>query len=167
VPGQEFGSLPDDLMRSLVDAMRLLASTGGPGAASAETGTSPNGDDRAGGDAAQLLGRLSLVWMTSGIRYWARAAEIWARALPSLARALADSGAAGATSAGAGASERPAEARKILIDELRACLRLLAELPVDEGRRVQAELEAVLRGAGEEPSGPADQPWRRRWKAKD
>lgn len=155
--------MPDnDIARSLIDVLRLFASAAGSAGsppASTSTGSAPGAsrEGRLENDRLELLGQLFLVWMASGVRYWSRAAEIWARALPPLARALAEPR----------GPEQAGEAQRVLIDELRSCLRALAELPIDEARRVQAELEALVRGSNAQDASPSDAHWQRRWKAKD
>ena len=140
-----------DPWRMPADLLRLLSEVGrGTGAADViKTGVA--GADY--GQIIQLLGRVMVAYATGGLRYWGRMAEIWARALPSMGRAFAERGVDSSTS---------------LTDDLRTYLRELAELPAQEARRFQAELEKVLRGdppRESEPPAGDDAPWRR-WEVK-
>src|SRR6266446_1848578 len=74
----------------------------------------------------QLVSLLSEAWLlliTSGVRYWIGAAETWSKLLPLIELSL-----------GAVREDPPrlSEARAVLIDELRASFRSLADLSSQE-----------------------------------
>jgi hypothetical protein len=112
------------------------------------------------GQAAQLLGQVMLAWAASGLRSWARTAEICGASLPVILDGLAEA---------AGRSNRdPAEQARRL-EELRASMRELAELPGRESQRLRMEIERILLGGGRD-AGPRGEPgadahWRR-WEPK-
>ena len=111
-------------------------------------------------DTLVLFAQLYFACLTSGLRYWSRVAETWTRIAPTLARALAGMN---------GEPGGSAEARAVLLEELRAALRELAQLPAEEWRTLEAELERL--GSGR-PAGPQGEdragggPYWRRWEAK-
>jgi len=108
----------------------------------------------------QLIAQVMLAWAASGLRSWARAAEILGTTLPITLEALADSGDR--------TDVDPAEKARRL-DALRAAFRELADLPGRESQRLQAELDRLLFGAGPDTDrrtgSETDAPWRR-WEAK-
>ncbi len=86
-------------------------------------------------DAAQQMARLYAAFVNSGYRYLARWAEISARRYPEFA----------ALSSGMNASRTITDAElAALVDSLRAFLREMSELPVDEAKRLQAEIDAII-----------------------
>ena len=58
------------------------------------------------------------------------------------------------------------EARGILVDTLRAYLREMVDLPYQESRRLQAELEEIIRKLTPTPDGEQEEAYRRRWSVK-
>lgn len=104
-----------------------------------------------------FLGEAWPVLMVSGIRYWARAAEMWVKLLQ-----------VGAQSLGPGSADatRAAEDHAVRLDALRAGIRELVDLPGEESRRLQAELDKIA--ARIWPVTESDKPgghWRR-WTVK-
>jgi hypothetical protein len=97
-----------------------------------------------------------LAWVASGLRAWAHTAEICGKSLPLLGESLA--AAAGRTN-GDGAEQARA------LDQLRASLRELAELPGREAQRLRLEVERILLGGGPD-GGPDGAPHWRRWDPK-
>ena len=146
----------DEELRALSEALRRV--TAGQSVAD---GAGPAGGSRAldYGALAQFLGQAAISFTASGLRYWGRMLELWGAAIPSLARALADS-ARGASAAGG---------ERALVDELRAQLRQLAELPSQELRRLQVDLDILAatldRRARAEGRDNPEEYWRR-WEAK-
>jgi hypothetical protein len=130
-----------------------------PGSAAASG--PPGNEGPAADDTLARIVQLYLICLTSGLRYWSRVAETWARIAPALARGLA---------AMNGAPGGSAEERASLLDELRAGLRELAELPAEEWRALETELERLGRGGHPGRSEGADRagggPYWRRWEAK-
>lgn len=101
-----------------------------------------------------LLGQAWLVVVTSGIRYWAHAAETWAKLLAAVPRSFTAK------------SGDLAEADATLIDEFRARLRELADLPCQESRRIQAELDDIVQRLSPDASQKASSGYWRRWTVK-
>jgi hypothetical protein len=89
-------------------------------------------------DNRQRMWRLYVAFVNSGYRYLARWAEISSRRCPQLARALP------AFNAGHEVSDREVAE---LIDDFRAYLREMAELPAEESRRLEAEIDLVMHHA--------------------
>jgi hypothetical protein len=86
-------------------------------------------------DDAQRMLSLYMAFVNSGYRYLARWAEISARRYPDFARTLASINA------------QPRDNEKeiaALVDSLRGFLREMSELPVEESKRLQAEIEAIM-----------------------
>jgi hypothetical protein len=104
-------------------------------------------------DIMQFMSQAYAAYAASGLRYWSRTMDVWAKAILPIASGVAEMS--------AGDAGRP-EARAALIDELRACLRELTEMPQQEARRLEAELEKIAGALRPEPDGRY---WRR-WKAK-
>jgi hypothetical protein len=107
----------------------------------------------------QLVSLLSEAWlllMTSGVRYWIGAAETWLKLLPfidlSLGSVRED-------------PTRPSEARAVLIDELRASFRSLADISYQESRRAQATFENLVRNLASDVQNQTNEHWRR-WTVK-
>jgi len=105
---------------------------------------------------ASLLSEAWLLLTTSGVRYWIGAAETWLKLLPHIDRSLA------------AAREDPtrlSEARAVLIDELRASFRSLAELSSQESRHAQTTFENLVRNLAPDGHGEPHEHWRR-WTVK-
>jgi hypothetical protein len=110
-------------------------------------------------DAADMRRRmleLHLAVVNSGYRYLGRWAEISARRYPELARALASTDADGAAGPALGAT----------LDSIRGFMREMAELPLEESKRLQSEIEAIFRTGPPASGGPKSRP-RRRARAKE
>jgi hypothetical protein len=105
----------------------------------------------------QFLMRVWFAYAASNLRQWGHLMEAWSRALPSFARTLTD---------GVDAAGSDAEARAMLLDELRAHLRELTEYPSQESKRLQAELDRIAATMWTAPAAAADAPYWRRWEAK-
>jgi len=104
-----------------------------------------------------LLAQMSLLFVTSGVRYWMGAAEAFAKLLPVIDLGL---GAAGED------PTRLSAARAALIDELRGGLRSLTTLSSQESRRVLIEFENIVQQIS--PAAPSEKTgeyWRR-WTVK-
>jgi hypothetical protein len=156
-PGATSARSPEgalDPFRALEEMFRLMMSGG---ASAPERPAAPGAIGAPPGPAAPALGLVGQVggaFMASGLRYWSRLAEIWMRTMPALIGAAArppDGGAGGAAAA--------------LRDDLRAALHELAELPCQESRRLQAELDRIVSG-GAAPAPEPEAPYWRRWDAK-
>jgi hypothetical protein len=109
----------------------------------------------------RLGGQVMLACAASSFRFWGRSAEIWGKAFPLMMETL--------TVANGRPKDGVAETSTAL-DEIRAVLRELTEVPGQESRRLQAELEQIVLGnappgAPESPPDAADAYWRR-WEAK-
>jgi hypothetical protein len=106
---------------------------------------------------AALVAQAGLVLLASGLRSWTRSAEIWTRLLPAIERSMT----------GAIADPvRQTEARAALIDEIRASVRGMSELAAGEARRVQEEIDDVLRRLWPGPAADPPEGYRRRWAVK-
>ena len=84
---------------------------------------------------AQRMLSLYMAFVNSGYRYLARWAEISARRYPDFARTLAS------INAQPQGSETEVAA---LVDSLRGFLREMSELPLEESKRLQDEIEAIM-----------------------
>jgi hypothetical protein len=104
----------------------------------------------------QFLAQAWLAYLGSGLRYWSQLADAWARTAPALLRTLAD----GDTSA------KHPEARAVALDELRGRLRELADIPSQESRLLQAELDRIAAGLWPKADTKPNGPYWRRWEAK-
>lgn len=140
----------EELLRLLAAASALRGSANPPGLNAPQ----------AYGQAMQLFGQVMLAWAASGLRAWARTAEIYAASLPAVMNSLADA---------TGRSPRDPGDQARTLDELRASWRELAELPGRESQRLRMEIERIFRG-GAPDAGPAGGPgadahWRR-WEPK-
>jgi hypothetical protein len=97
-----------------------------------------------------------LMFVTSGIRYWSRAARTYAEYYPALSRLM---------TARSSPNSNDPEEQRILLDRLRALLRELAELSGQESRWMQAELAKLEAQMLSGASGQAGD-YVRRWKYK-
>jgi hypothetical protein len=105
-------------------------------------------------DIASFLGQTWMVAASSGFRYWRRLAEMYGEHQAGLLQAL--------TSGGLSEDERRA-----MIDELRAYVRDLGDVSLQEARVLQSELERLSHGlAAGSGLGSEHAPHRRRWRAK-
>jgi hypothetical protein len=121
----------------------------------------PGPSDPAGeSDLASLLAQASMVGAASALRYWRDLVAIYGKHEPALMQRLA----------------RPAMTQfsapetedLLLVDALRAFLREIGNVAVQEARRLETELEQI----GEAAARGIDEPgatgaYRRRWKVKD
>lgn len=107
-----------------------------------------------GVDLAGFLGQTWMVAASSGLRYWARLAQTYGEHQAGLLRALMSTG-------------RSEDERRAMIDELRAYMRDLGDVSLQEARVLQSELERLSHGLAA-AVGPeaARNPHRRRWRAK-
>jgi hypothetical protein len=139
----------------------LVAAGAGQSPGLHSTPTSPvTGDFADRTDLSSPIAQALTLGMTSTLRYWRGLAGVYATHQGILMRAAALR--TMAHSQGSEAEKRP------LIDELRAFLREVGEVAMQEARQLESDLEQV----GETFAHGADQPgpsetYRRRWKAKD
>jgi len=103
-----------------------------------------------------FMSQACLVFATSGLRYWTRAAQIYGEYCPVLGQLL---------SATNSRSLDSTEEQRILLDRLRALLRELAELPGQESQWMQAEL-AKLEGQMLSGANGMAGDYTRRWRYK-
>jgi hypothetical protein len=126
--------------------------------------TDPMGGESMPVDAAQRMSQLYLAFVNSGYRYLARWAEISIKRYPEFA----------VLSAGLNANRTITEDEMAaLVDHLRAYLREMADLPVEESKRLQAEIDSIMtanasgaRTAGGAASTERPRPGKRRARAK-
>ena len=129
-----------DPMNSAFDMYRMMA-------AAAEACTKYPWDNAEGPgspvDAAKRMQQLYMAFTNSGYRYLARWAEISVKRYPEFTR----------LSSGMSAKRAITDAELgALVDSLRAYLREMADIPVDESKRLQAEIEAIM--AAKAPKAP-------------
>ena len=110
------------------------------------------------GNLLDLMARASFVCMNGSFRYWKRWAEIYSSYYPVISRSVA---------AMNSNPTRSGEERGILIDSLRAFLRKMVDLPNQESRRLQAELEEIIRKLTPTTEGEQEEASRRRWSVKE
>jgi hypothetical protein len=120
------------------------------------------GSSAAAGDAdlAALLAQALVIGAASTLRYWRDLVGIYGKHQPALMQRLARRAMT--------QSSAPASEDLLLIDAMRACLREIGDVAVQEARRLAAELDEI----GEAIARTVDEPgpsaaYRRRWKAKD
>lgn len=119
------------------------------GSAAADMTTAQSGVDIAG-----FLGQTWMTATTSGVRYWARLAQMHGEHQPRLLQALL-------------MGERSEYEHRAMIDELRAYVRDLGDLASQEARMLQSELDRLSGGlTAAVGSGAAPAQYRRRWRAK-
>jgi hypothetical protein len=145
-------------LEAVAELLRLLTS--------ANQTASANGRESEPGvpryaEIVRLAGQVMLACAASSFRYWGRSAEIWGKAVPLMIQTL--------TVANGRPKDGIAEPSTAL-DEIRSVMRELTEVPGQESRRLQAELEQIVLGhvppgAPEPPSAAADSYWRR-WEVK-
>ena len=119
------------------------------GSAATDTSMAQEGVDIAG-----FVGQTWMVAASSGLRYLARLAQMYGERQAGLWRALMSGGLS-------------LDERRVMIDELRAYVRDLGEVSLQEARLLQSELERLSHGltAGVGPDA-AGAEYRRRWRAK-
>jgi choline dehydrogenase len=142
-----------DPMRDVFDMFRawaLARNKSASWAADDDARGSPTG----AADEKQRMLELYLAVVNGGYRYLGRWAEISAKRYPEFVRMLASMNADPAAQAGgAGAN----------MDSVRAFLREMIELPIEEAKRLQAEIGAIMGGgkpASDAPKPPPAQPRR-------
>jgi hypothetical protein len=122
-----------DPMNSAFDMYRMMAAAAEACTRYAWTGPLQGG--AAPTDTAQQMSRLYMAFVNSGYRYLARWAEISAKRYPEFA----------ALSSGMSATRAVTDAEMAaLVDSLRAYLREMSDLPVEEAKRLQAEIDAIM-----------------------
>jgi hypothetical protein len=121
----------------------------------------PGSSDAAGdADLASLLVQTLIIGAVSTLRYWRDLAGICAKHQPALMRSFARRAMP--------QSSAPETEDLLLVDALRACLREIGDVAVQEARRLKTELEQIDEASARGVDGPgASAPYRRRWKAKD
>ena len=111
-------------------------------------------------DVASTIARALMVEVTSTLRYWRGLAGVYSRHQGTLMQA--------ATRRTMAPSPTSEAENRLLVDELRALLREVGEVAMQEARRLENELaqigDALAHGTGEPDPSVAH---RRRWKAKD
>ena len=108
-------------------------------------------------DLASLVAQTYLVAMVSGLRYWRRVAETYRTHEPAIVRSLMARAAVPSTSEGE---------RRALIDEIRAYLREVGDVSVQEARIVQTDLDKLAAEVAKVASNCDESTHRRRWKTK-
>ena len=110
-----------------------------------------------GQEMTDMAGFLAQTWMVaaaSGFRYWRRMAETYGQHQSGLMQAMATGG----------LSE---DERRTMIDELRAYVRELGDLSLQEARLLQHELERLSFGLAASADAPVgDREHRRHWRVK-
>jgi hypothetical protein len=140
--------IPAGLATALIDMVAQrseLSPVGSPGSSDPARDT----------QLASLIGQTLMIGATSTLRYWRDLIRIYGKHQPALMQGLAQSSAA-----------EPEDL--LLVDALRACLREIGDIAVQEARRLQTELEQIGEAAAravDEPGAPAA--YRRRWKTKE
>jgi hypothetical protein len=142
-------------MNSAFDVFRMMATTAK--AFSNFASTDPLQGGAAPTDNAQRLAQLYGTFVNSGYRYLARWAEISVKRYADFAQTLAS---INATPKG---SEPQMNA---MMDSLRGYLREMAELPLEESKRLQAEIEAIMEPAASVSGAAAKESGKRRARAK-
>ena len=109
-------------------------------------------------DMASLVAQGYVVAALGGLRYWRKLAQTYgahqAGILRSLSATLTD-------------PNRSEEERRALTDELRAYLREVGDVSLQEARSFQSELDKLAAEVATAAGNPEDSPeYRRRWKAK-
>jgi hypothetical protein len=125
-----------DPMNSAFDIYRMMAAA--VDSLSRYAWSSPHKAQSEPSDNRERMWRLYIAFVNSGYRYLARWAEISSRRCPQLARALPS------LNAGLEVSDRELAE---LIDNFRAYLREMAELPREESQRLEAEIDSVMHHA--------------------
>jgi len=152
----------EDMFRTFDELLRTMAATlrGRPMADRAPSSGSVD-QEQAGSPEyramVDLLTQVHLAYMRSGLRYMNRWIESCSTYYPKIVHALSNA---------AAKPDRRSDAIGAVMDDLKAYMREMAQLPLDESRRLQAELEEMLqtfRAAG----GDAGGPYRRRRRAKE
>jgi hypothetical protein len=148
-----------DPMSNAFEIFRQMAAasltTGQLGAQTSAAPARPSAFDEA---QRRLLLQLYLAAINSGCRYMMRWAKISGEYYPELAQALL------ATIADPAGRGRELGAT---IDGLRAFLREMAELPLDESKRLQTDIEAILAAGGSEGETTPAAPPKRRARVKE
>jgi hypothetical protein len=109
-------------------------------------------------DVAALAIRAEVAATVSGLRYWSKLAQIYGTHQVNIARSL---------SASVSDPTRADKERLVLIDEVRAYLREVGDLSVQEARALQSELEKLAAEAAAAASGAeGTSEYKRRWKMK-
>jgi hypothetical protein len=107
---------------------------------------------------ASLVAQAYLAAAVSGFRYWRRVAQTYGAHQSSILQSLLAGG------AGAGLSD---DERRALVEEIRAYLREVGDVSLQEARILQSELEKLSAGVAEAGGAAAESSThRRRWRAK-
>jgi hypothetical protein len=160
--GNALEHLLDLMVGPGASVMRALAGMGdgakaraSPAAPAGEGGSEP----QASGEIGAYLTQTYLMMATRGVHYWWRLAQIHARHQSEILASLTTNAAA----QGSGTSEQQ---RRMLTDTIRAYLREIGDVSVQEARILEAELDRLAAALAESTRGPAPamKKWRR-WKA--
>lgn len=133
----------DDMWRAWVDAAKGWTPYTGPLAAATAAAVPRT---LAGGVARDDMARIHIACVESGFRYLTRWAEVSMKYYPAMVQAMMGDGATAA-----------ARTSKMgtMVDRYRAYMREMAELPLDESRRLQSEIERIVRSGSGPTSGPS------------
>ena len=108
-------------------------------------------------DMASLVAQSYLIAMVSGLRYWRRVAETFRTHESAIVQSLMARAAVPRTSD---------QERRALIDEIRAYLREVGDISVQEARIVQTDLDKLAAEVAKVASNCDESTHRRRWKTK-
>lgn len=109
-------------------------------------------------DAAKFMAQASRLWLESSARFWGRSAEISSEFYNEVRRNIAD--------IDSDSSDR-SESEGALMDLLRGYVRQMVELPAQESRRLQAEIEKFVEKMEFEGNRNNNRPQRRGHRIKD
>lgn len=140
----------------MIEAYRSMLGAGARGSGGEMPAPGSAGGQSQNRDLLGFMSQAYLVFATSGIRSWTRTARTYAEHYPALSRLLVPRSSPNANDP---------EEQGILLDDLRALLRELAELSGQESQWMQAELAKL---EGQMLSGASRQAgdYARQWKCK-
>jgi hypothetical protein len=151
---ERFAPFLDPMQRT--DSTFQDVAEAGVGASAKEDMPQGGATDKAA-DMASVVAQAYLIAMVSGLRYWRRVAETYRTHESAIVRSLM---------ARAAVPSRSDAERRALIDEIRAYLREVGDISVQEARIVQTDLDKLAAEVAKVASNCDESTHRRRWKTK-
>ena len=161
MPRKKTRNSDEDLVRSVADVLQLLGlaseQLNGEDTTTARQSRNSKRVRSDEGEIKEFITQAALAGIMSGFRYWRHVADIHEAYYPAIKRGLTEMSAR---------SQKNGEAPRILMDNVRAYLHEMIELPSRESRLLRDQFEKLERKLWSPSVQEQEGPYWRRWRVK-